>query len=85
MPRCSTARTLAACLSLLSCPAWAQVDRLRAGHRADLGDICAQSLEQFCPALADGPAQLRNQVICLRPYRSSLPLACRKAVTAALH
>lgn len=49
-----------------------------------LDGVCAVSLARFCPDLAATPGQLRNQVICLKPYRSSLPLSCRSAVNAAM-
>ncbi len=44
---------------------------------------CGGAIQRFCPTLAATPGQTRNEVICLRPYRSSLPYACRKAVDAA--
>lgn len=53
--------------------------------RYKLDKICAVSLARFCPDLATTPGQTRNQVICLKPYRISLPLACRSAVTATMH
>ena len=84
MLRCLAASTVFACVTLTSLPASAQSEPSRIGRNADLSGVCAASLERFCPALANGPPQLRNQVICLRPYRSSIPLACRKAVTAAI-
>lgn len=54
-------------------------------RRMKLDGVCAPALERFCPALAQTPGQTRNQVICLKPYRSSLSLSCRSAVTAAMH
>lgn len=56
----------------------------RSARRGKIDRACAVSLERFCPALATTPGQTRNQVICLKPYRTSLPLTCRSAVTAAL-
>ncbi|MDP9096427.1 MAG: hypothetical protein M3N26_07755 [Pseudomonadota bacterium] len=53
-------------------------------RRMKLDSVCAASLERFCPALAATPGQTRNQVICLKPYRSSLPLSCRSAVATAV-
>lgn len=52
--------------------------------RYKLDTVCAASLTRFCPELASTPGQTRNQVICLKPYRTSLPLPCRSAVTATL-
>lgn len=46
--------------------------------------VCGQSLARFCPELAEMPGQTLNQTICLKPYRLSLPLSCRAAVTAAM-
>jgi len=53
--------------------------------RYKLDTVCATSLTRFCPDLASTPGQTRNQVICLKPYRTSLPLACRSAVTSMMH
>ncbi len=71
-------------LALGALHATAQPGPARPDRRADLSRVCALPLQRFCPALADSPPQRRNQVICLRPYRTSLPLPCRNAVTAAL-
>ena len=60
-------------------------DAKPAARRMKLDGVCAPALERFCPALAETPGQTRNQVICLKPYRSSLSLSCRSAVTAAMH
>ncbi len=53
-------------------------------RRTKLERSCAVSLARFCPDLADTPGQTRNQVICLKPYRTSLPPFCRAAVNAAM-
>ena len=45
---------------------------------------CADALTRFCPDLSETPGQTRNQVICLKPYRTSLAQNCRSAVNAAL-
>lgn len=52
--------------------------------RTKLERACAAALDRFCPDLAEPPGQTRNQVICLRPYRTSLTPSCRAAVNAAL-
>lgn len=44
---------------------------------------CGAAVQRFCPALAAAPGQTRNEVICLRPYRSSLSFTCRRAVDSA--
>lgn len=44
---------------------------------------CGSAIAQYCPELVDPSGQTRNQVICLRPYRSSVPYFCRKAIDAA--
>ncbi len=49
-----------------------------------LDSVCAESLARFCPDLEATPGQTRNQMICLKPYRSSLPLSCRSAVKAVM-
>ena len=68
-------------VTLLASAACAQDVPVR---RLKLGTVCKASLERFCPDLESSPGQTRNQIICLKPYRSSLPLACRSAVTAGL-
>lgn len=47
---------------------------------------CTADAARFCPALLGRPgaASPRSQAICLRPYRTSLALGCRAAVTAVL-
>lgn len=77
-------------VALLSVPASAAFAQdvpataAKPARRIKLDGVCAASLDRFCPALAATPGQTRNQVICLKPYRSSLPLSCRSAVTAAI-
>ncbi len=53
----------------------------QAGHWAGL----RRRDPPLLPAEADAPAQPRNAAICLRPYRTSLSLSCRAAVTAQVH
>lgn len=55
--------------------------RVRAMSR--LASACPEDVERFCPYL-EAEAGGREQLICLRPYRSSLSLGCRTAVNAAL-
>lgn len=44
---------------------------------------CAVETRRFCPALDPAAPQPRGTVICLKPYKSSLSQACRRAVKAA--
>ena len=45
---------------------------------------CKQEIERFCTDPSGSQAQAgRNAAICLRPFRTSLSLRCRAAVTAA--
>ena len=53
------------------------------GRPIVLDKTCAPAFARFCPELAE-THRLRDQVICLKPYRLSLSLPCRRAVTAAL-
>lgn len=62
-------------------PAAAQSTRTTA--YAQVGKACAPEVRRFCPALDGTAPQPRNQAICLKPYRTSLSLSCRRAVTAA--
>ena len=41
---------------------------------------CAAEAARLCPAESDRRSG-RNQLTCLRPYRSTLSPACRRAVT----
>ncbi len=45
---------------------------------------CGDALARFCPDLSETPGQTRNQLICLKPYRTSLSQNCRSTVNAAL-
>ncbi len=53
-------------------------------RRTKLERSCSDALTRFCPDLSATPGQTRNQVICLKPYRSNLAPYCRAAVNAAL-
>ena len=70
----------------LAPPAYAQdlAPYPKPARRIKLDGVCADSIARFCPALADRPGQTLSQVTCLKPYRTSLPLSCRRAVTASL-
>ena len=63
-------------------PAAAQSTRTAA--YAQVGKVCVSEVRRFCPALDGAAPQPRNQAICLKPYRSSLSLSCRRAVTATI-
>ncbi len=54
-------------------------------RKVDIGLACAPAIERLCPALANAAPQPRNAAICLKPYRTSLTLPCRSAVSALLH
>ena len=45
---------------------------------------CQAETLRFCPALDSSVPRPRDQLICLRPYRSSLSFNCRRAVNAAI-
>ncbi|MDT7950892.1 MAG: hypothetical protein RQ966_05240 [Acetobacteraceae bacterium] len=49
-----------------------------------LEQACHDGLARFCPDLAATPGQTRSEMICLKPYRTSLSFGCRAAVNAAL-
>ena len=53
-------------------------------HQTKLERACSDALVRFCPELAAMPGQTMNQVICLKPYRTSLTPWCRSAVTTAM-
>ncbi|MGI4945596.1 MAG: hypothetical protein ACRYHQ_34375 [Janthinobacterium lividum] len=54
----------------------------RAGAYAAVVKACMPEARRFCPSLDETAPQPRGMVICLRPYKSSLSLSCRQAVTA---
>lgn len=78
----STAAFAMAALCALASPAWTQTADRTAAYAA-VGKSCAAETQRFCPALATGVPQPRSQAICLRPYKTSLSLSCRRAVKAA--
>ena len=43
---------------------------------------CVEESKRFCPGLDPGVAQPRSEAMCLKPYKSSLSPACRRAVKA---
>ncbi len=47
-----------------------------------LGKTCAAEIIRFCPSISETPLAARSQAICLKPYKSSLSLGCRRAVKA---
>lgn len=55
----------------------------RATAYAQVGKSCVPETRRLCPTLDPAISQLRNQAICLKPYRNSLSLSCRRAVAAA--
>ena len=64
-------------------PANAQSTTRMAAY-AQVGKTCVAETKRLCPSLDTATAQPRNQAICLKPYRSSLSLACRRAVMSAM-
>lgn len=62
----------------------AQVEQPAPTRKVEIGRACGPAIERFCPALADAALQPRNAAICLKPYRTSLSLPCRRAVNALL-
>lgn len=74
---------LAAACAILGQPAYAQSDPAPgAGGLRRITGACRAETARFCPALAGSVPTPRNQLICLRPYKSSLSLGCRSAVAA---
>lgn len=44
---------------------------------------CTAEYAKYCPMPASGVVAGRDQVICLKSFKSSLAIACRRAVVAA--
>lgn len=80
MPRLVLAG-LAALLPLAVGTARAQTAS-RAGAYTAVAKACMPEARRFCPSLDEAAPQPRGMVICLRPYKSSLSLSCRRAVSA---
>ncbi len=82
-------RTLATVLVCLGAACWsrpapAQAVAPRASHAATAAvpTACQADLVRLCPEI-DAPArQARSAAICLKPFKTSLSLPCRKAVRA---
>ena len=47
-----------------------------------VGQSCASESRRLCPAADPAAPQPKAMVTCLRPYRTSLSLACRGAINA---
>lgn len=78
-------RLLVVACAVLGHEARAQEDAPTApgpGAYRRLTGACRAETARLCPALANAAPSARNQLICLRPYKSSLSLGCRSAVTA---
>lgn len=74
---------LVAAYSVVGQPAYAQADPGSGlGGLRRITGACRAETARFCPALANAAPSPRNQLICLRPYKSSLSLSCRSAVNA---
>lgn len=69
-------RLFAVWLAVVSSASVAQALPLRQNA---IADDCAVEIERFCPTLS-ATKELRNQRICLRPYRTSLSRACRRSL-----
>ncbi len=63
-------------------PSAAQTTDRTAGYK-QITKSCAVETKRFCPALDPAAPQARSAAICLRPYKTSLSQACRRAVKAA--
>ncbi len=50
---------------------------------ANVVTACKFDYPRFCPASTSGTADGRDQVICLKYFKSDLSLGCRRAVVAA--
>lgn len=75
------AAALVAASAMLAFPAQAQT----APGPATLQRVtkaCRAETVRFCPALAETTPRPRDQVICLKPFKSSLSFNCRSAVNA---
>lgn len=79
LPR--TAVFALATLCILAGPAWTQAADRTASYAA-IAKSCVAETQRLCPALATGLPQPRSQAICLRPYKTSLSLSCRRAIKA---
>ena len=49
---------------------------------AQVSKACVTETQRLCPGLDPTISQPRNQAICLKPFRNSLSLSCRRAVVA---
>lgn len=72
----------AALLPLAGPAAQAQQASRTAGYAA-VAKSCMPEARRLCPSLDASAPQPRGIAICLRPYKSSLSLPCRRAVKAA--
>ena len=54
----------------------------RAAAYTAVAKACMPEARRLCPSLDEAAPQPRGMAICLRPYKSSLSLSCRRAVNA---
>lgn len=54
----------------------------RTGAYASVAQSCMPEARRLCPSLDQASPQPRGMAICLRPYKSSLSLSCRRAINA---
>ena len=52
----------------------------RAVAAAAVPRACKPEIARFCPEIDAGAPQARTAAICLKPFKTSLSLPCRKAV-----
>jgi len=81
--RIGTLLLLAATLSVAPKPTFAQEPE-RARRYDQVVKRCARDAERLCPWLDPATRQPRNEVMCLRPYRATVSLGCRRALRAIL-
>lgn len=76
--RCAVLACIAA--AALAGPASAQAPKPSRGIAANaVPKACKPETERFCPEVG---ASGRSAAICLKPFKSSLSLSCRRAVRA---
>lgn len=70
----------------LATPSLAAEPATPAAHRAAMHAValsCTEDYPRFCPDQGTSEITARDQLICLKPFKTDLSLPCRKAVTAA--
>jgi hypothetical protein len=59
-------------------------ERARQRRYDQVIQACARDAGRLCPWINPSTPEPRTEIMCLRPYRATVSLACRRALRAAV-